>query len=307
MVGANVLARCDAGVVAAAQMAKCYGFNSNRGQPAAIYADHTFAKDGLSLVNGTNTFVAIAQNAYGLRDTNTCTSFLPASVPLTYDLNGNLRTNGTQVLEYDEENQLVSVWVPESWKSEFVYDGQHRRRIERDYSWSGTAWTQTNESRSVYDGNLVIQHRDGNNTPALTLTRGLDLGSSLQGAGGIGGLLAMTESSGTHSYYHADGNGNVTALMNANQLIVGQYMFDPFGRTLFARGPKALLNPYRFSSKQVHGYSGMYDFLYRWYAPELQRWLNQDPVGERGGINLYRFVGNNPINFVDPYGLLDYF
>jgi hypothetical protein len=54
-----------------------------------------------------------------------------------------------------------------------------------------------------YDGNVIIQHRGGNNLPTLTLTRGNDLSGSLQGAGGIGGLLAMTENyaiSPTHSY-----------------------------------------------------------------------------------------------------------
>ena len=47
-----------------------------------------------------------------------------------------------------------------------VYQG--RRRIERDYSWNGSAWSQTNESRYVYDRWLVLQERDGNNVPRFT-------------------------------------------------------------------------------------------------------------------------------------------
>lgn len=97
-------------------------------------------------------------------------------------------------------------FVAGSWKSEFVYDGLMRRRIERDYSWNGSSWFQTNEIHFVYDGNDIIQHRDSNNVPTLTFTRGKDLSGTLQGAGGIGGLLAMTEEAGTNSYYHADGN-----------------------------------------------------------------------------------------------------
>ena len=270
---------------------------------ALLYADRTFASTNHSLADGNNTFTTIAKNAVGLSDTNTLTLNLPGTSNFSYDLNGNLRTNGNQILEYDDENQLVTNWVASAWKSEFVYDVALRRRIQRDYGWSGAAWVKTNEVRFVFDGNLPIQHRDAGNTPTLTLTRGLDLSLSRQGAGGIGGLLAMTESSGTNSYYHADGSGNVSMLINANQLIVAGYLYDPFGRTLSFSGPKALINPYRFSSKVIHDLSGEYDFLFRWYNPSLQRWLNQDPLGEAGGLNLYGFVLNDPINLVDDSGL----
>ena len=56
------------------------------------------------------------------------------------------------------------------------------------------------------------------------------MSGTVQGAGGIGGLLAMTEASGTNSYYHADGNGNVMQLINSLQLTVAQYDYDPFGK-----------------------------------------------------------------------------
>jgi len=59
----------------------------------------------------------------------------------------------------------------------------------------------------------------------------------------------------------------------------------------------------RFSSKEVHANSGLYYYGLRYYEPNLQRFINQDPIGEEGGINLYGFVYNSPINFVDPDGL----
>src|SRR5206468_2327262 len=160
---------------------------------------------------------------------------------------------------------------------------------------------------------------DGNNLPKITLTRGPDLSGSLQGAGGIGGLLALSQlstPSHEHFYYHCDGNGNATCLINTNQLVVGRYLYDPFGSTLSISGPKALANRYRFSSKPIHEQSGLYGFLYRWYGPELQRWLNQDPIGELGfettrnlllneyaeGSNPHSFVLNDPVNKVDYFG-----
>lgn len=270
---------------------------------ATRYADKTFAKEGFPLVDGTTNFTAIAANSFGLQVTNVITANLAATNVFVYDLNGNMLTNGMEVLEYDDENRLVTNYVAAAWKSEFVYDGDNRRRIQRDYGWSGSAWVKTNEVRLVYDGNVIIQHRDANNVPTLTLTRGLDLSGSLQGAGGIGGLLAMTEASGTSSYYHGDGGGNVTALINANQLVVGKYSYDSFGRTLSISGPKAPLSPYRFSSKPQHDPSGHYDYLYRWYIPELQRFANADPNQEADGPNRFTFVHNDSINAIDDFGL----
>src|SRR5437867_7818951 len=128
-----------------------------------------------------------------------------------------------------------------------------QRRIRKEFSWQSSAWVQTNEVRYIYDGNLEIQWRDANNLPTLTLTRGRDLSGSMQGAGGIGGLLArMDAGNGQTAYFHADGNGNVTALINSQQIIVAKYLYDPFGNTLSKAGTVADVNTYRFSSKDCH-------------------------------------------------------
>jgi len=70
-------------------------------------------------------------------------------------------------------------------------------------------------------------------------------------------------------------------------------------------GPMSEVNRYRFSSKEIDPVSGLYSFGYRFYAAEFQRWLNRDPIEENGGINLFGYVGNNPINLIDPFGLAE--
>ncbi|HVV00471.1 MAG TPA: RHS repeat-associated core domain-containing protein [Verrucomicrobiae bacterium] len=62
------------------------------------------------------------------------------------------------------------------------------------------------------------------------------------------------------------------------------------------------INLYRFSSKEYHPNSGLVYYLYRYYEPNLQRWLNRDPIGENGGINLYSPVANAPLDYGDSWG-----
>src|SRR5262249_48460893 len=134
----------------------------------------------------TNTFTIIATNAYGVSTTNTSLSVLPSSISLLWDANGNLTNDGLRTFVYDSENRLTNVYVPNAWSTEFVYDGLGRRRIIREYAWTGT-WTKTNETRFVFDGMLSIQERGSNNASLVTYARGPGLGGSL--AIGIGGLL----------------------------------------------------------------------------------------------------------------------
>ncbi len=275
---------------------------------AFVYADATFASTNQPWVNGNNTFTAIAKDSYGRIDTNTETVNLQMTNNFAYDLNGNMITNGNQTLDYDDENELIRVTVTNNFKKEYVYDGMHRLRIRKEFGWISSAWTQTNEIHYIYDGKRIIQLRDTNNLPTLTFTRGLDLSGSLQGAGGTGGLLAMTENpSSTHSYYHADGNGNITMLINLYQLPVGKYGYDSFGNPLWESGTKAFVNPFWFSSQIYDSDTGFLQYLYRIYIPELDRWLNRDPIQEQGGINLYGYANNNPISYSDIMGLCPIF
>lgn len=240
----------------------------------------------------------------------------------TYDANGNLQLrewSGLLLYAYtnDDENRLTAIQYddygasPPVSLSQFVYDGlgRMRKRVEFTYNSAGTPVWST-ETHYIYDGLCVIQERDTNNTSTVSYTRGLDLGGRLQGAGGIDGLLARSSgySGGnwsTHCFYHADGSGNITYLVDSSQAMAATYRYDPFGNTISSSGSQAAGNVYRFSSKECLTNTGTYYFLYRIYDPSLQRWMNRDPIQELGGMNLHRFVGNNPINLVDPMGLRD--
>jgi YD repeat-containing protein len=205
--------------------------NGNPAVSATRYADNTFARTNVTLLNGTNTFTAVAADGLGRQDTNTVTINLPTTVTLAWDRNGNLRTNGNLVFAYDDENQLIAITNAGAWASVFIYDGKMRQRVRKEYVWRSGIWNLQSEIRYVYDGMLVIQERDANNLPTVTYTRGLDLSGSLEGAGGIGGLLARVDhgllaigDSRASAYYHADGNGNVTMLISTQQLAVAKYL-----------------------------------------------------------------------------------
>lgn len=153
---------------------------------------------------------------------------------------------------------------------------------------------------------LTIQERNGSNLPITSLTRGLDLSGSPDGAGGIGGLLARSDqitSPSDHAFSHADRNGNVTCLINAAQAKVAQFLYDPYGKIVSASGPLAQANKYQFSSKEYFSCAGLTYFGYRFYDANLQRWLNRDPIGTRSDVNAYRYARNRPVSLFDPSGL----
>jgi RHS repeat-associated protein len=132
---------------------------------------------------------------------------------------------------------------------------------------------------------------------------GLDLSGSMQGAGGVGGLLAVNDWANGAHFAAYDGNGNVVAMVKAaDGTISAQYEYGPFAEPIRVTGPMGKTNPIRFSSKYTDDES---DFLYyghRYYNPSTGRWLNRDPIGESDGPNIYAFLRNDGLNKIDFLG-----
>jgi len=98
-------------------------------------------------------------------------------------------------------------------------------------------------------------------------------------------------------YYHFDGLGSVVALSNENKEIVEQYSYDVFGEPNTAG---TIGNPYLFTGRRHDNETALYYYRARYYDYYTGRFIQADPIF---AVNLYHYCENNPINFVDPYGL----
>jgi len=224
------------------ELTQAYRVDSS-GQPLPNY-NYTYAFDKIG--NWTKATSAAGETDYLVNPLNQYTQISGTAVPVqqapTYDLNGNMLTDGKgNTYLYDEENRLVEV-DNSNGKTISVYDGLSRRVEKRVYT--GGALTST--TRYLYDGKLAIGEYDATNSLQRSYTRGLDLSGSRQGAGGIGGLLALTDSTGSYSYF-TDGNGNVVDLTDAYGNSAAHYEYDPFVL-------KISLASHRFSELASYGF-----------------------------------------------------
>jgi len=213
---------------------------------------------------------------------------------------------------YDAENRLINARnyaaspVTGSLKIDFVYDYQSRRVRRTLSTYTSGAWGVTDDRKFVYqDWNVVAELNPTSNVLLMAYTWGLDLSQSLDGAGGVGGLLAVTTISPSAANFFAayDGNGNVSEYINSTGAIEAHFTYDPFGQTTVATGTNLSRFVYRFSTKYEEPQIGLYYYGLRYYNPSTGRWPNRDPIEEQGGVNLYGFVGNDSVNAADLFGL----
>ena len=105
-------------------------------------------------------------------------------------------------------------------------------------------------------------------------------------------------------YYTRDHLGSVREVTDNSGTVRARYDYDPYGRVTKVSGD--VDSDFLYTGHYYHARSGLHLAMYRAYDADLGRWLNRDPIGEAGGINLYGYVGNNPVNWIDPLGLLGF-
>lgn len=235
--------------------------------------------------------------------------FSGQTTSLSYDEDGNMTLNGDTRYTWNAENRLVATepTVPADGgkKIEYLYDYLGRRVKKSVYVYEIDHWTLTTDHLFLYDGWNLIEEitRTGGIDTSRYFAWGLDLSQSIQGAGGVGGLVAIID--GTSTYLPAyDANGNVGQLIaKTGSIMAANYTYDPFGKIIASTGTYANNNPFRFSTKYWDEETGLVYYTFRDYSTELGRWIGKDPVEEEGGLNLYVFVTNNGINKHDLFGL----
>jgi RHS repeat-associated protein len=256
---------------------------------------------GTTTLTGTDDYAANIANEY--------TEVEGSTTGLAYDASGNLTGDGTLEYFWDGENRLVRVTDGTNTLAEYAYDYQGRRIAK-----TSTANAPQGAGNRIYfyhGWNLIAEYTADsgwtNEDLDFNYTWGLDLSQSLQGAGGVGGLLVAEKVStgNTDEYYPTyDGNGNVSEFINSSGTQVPHYEDDAFGNQLsLSSGSLKDLFAHRFSTKYHDEETGFYYYGYRYYDPVTGRWPSRDPIEERGGINLYGMVGNDAVGRWDYLGL----
>ena len=195
---------------------------------------------------------------------------------LTYDANGNLTNDGTNTYMWNARNQLVT--ISGSVNANFQYDAFGRR----------VSKTINGTTQFLFDGVNPVQEISGSSAAANLLT------------GGIDEVFQRTDLAGARSFM-TDALGSTVALADSTGTVQSSYTFEPFGNTTVTGA--ATTNSFAYTGRELDS-TGLYFYRARYYNPQLQRFISEDPLGFSGGdANLYGYVGNGPANFRDASGM----
>lgn len=211
---------------------------------------------------------------------------------ISYDENGNVTHDGRFEYSYNWRNQITNVYDAASGAviADYAYDALGRRISKFNH--------ETGEgTRYFYDGWRLIEEREGDGTLTASFIYN-----------GIGEPVAMVRGSDTY-FYHYDARGSIEAVTDASGEVVERYSYESYGKVSItdvsgvSRIESAIGNPFFFTGQVFDVETGLYYFINRFYSPLLGRFMSRDPIGYLDGTNLYAYVGDDPINFIDPFGL----
>uniref|UniRef100_UPI000AC19CAF RHS repeat-associated core domain-containing protein n=1 Tax=Thauera butanivorans TaxID=86174 RepID=UPI000AC19CAF len=221
--------------------------------------------------NGTQSYTVNGRNQYTAA----------AGSTLTYDNKGNLKSDGVWTYVYDVDNKLKSA-NKSGYAATLAYDAEGRLRR------TTLAGTVTD---LLYDGVDLVAEYDS----AGTLLRRYVHGP------GVDEALVWYEGTTTtdKTWLYADHLGSIVAAANSGGTNTAIYRYGPYGEPDTTTGVR-----FRYTGQQYLGGLNLYYYKARFYSPSLGRFLQTDPIGTRDDLNLYAYVGNNPVNFNDPTGLV---
>jgi RHS repeat-associated protein len=219
---------------------------------------------------------------YGYQAVNKLTS--TASATYTYNDNGNMLSktdgSGTRNFIWDSDNRLKQVTLPSGVTVNYKYDPLGRR-IQRTTSAGG-------DERFVYDGQNVLLDLDSSGAVVTSYLNGI----------GSDDHLRQTNTTTGVSYFLTDHLGTTATLTDATGNVVETLNYDSFGNNA-----GSALTRYTYTGREQDPDTGLLYYRARFYDPELGRFISEDPIGLKGGNNLFAYVSNNPARFTDPSGL----
>jgi RHS repeat-associated protein len=200
------------------------------------------------------------------------------------DANANLTGDGTWTYGYDLNNRLKTA-AKAGTSATLAYDAEGRLRH------SAITIGSTATSNLLYDGvDLVAEYNAAN-----VLQRRYVHGP------GVDEPLVVYEGATTtaKSWLYADHLGSIVGTANATGTSTAIYSYGPYGEPNIATGQR-----FRYTGQQLISGLGLYYYKARFYSPALGRFLQTDPIGYADDLNLYAYVGGNPMNATDPSGLV---
>lgn len=142
----------------------------------------------------------------------------------------------------------------------------------------------------LYDDINVVEELDSSGNALARYTHGSVVDEDLSSIRG-----------GATAYYQADGLGSITSLSNATAALTNTYTHDSSGNLIASTG--TLVNPFQYTGREFDSETGIYQYRFRYYDPNAGRFIREDPIRFRGGINMYSYAMNNPTGQRDPSGL----